>query len=537
MILNKESYCKGFLWGVATSAYQAEGGYNGKNQPQTNWARVEKEKDVAPLGNAAEFWTRYPEDFANCRKMGLSAFRLGLEWSRVQPSLSRKPSQPPTMDGAALDHYAEMLIECRNNGLEPVVTLHHFVHPAWLGDDPWLEPSTVDHFIHYVQSAVLHVNSALTSRGYPAVRYYITINEPNMLLFNTYLSGQFPSTAQHGFKTAIKACCNLLCAHIKAYNVIHDMYETQGWVQPMVSLNNYCSDLYWADKLLLDLLALREHNIQLMDINNHVRKKRNAFETTLAEANIPLRKNLSYWFGTFCKKLTDKLCCLYFDIHGFKPLTDGLLESSREKVLDYIAVDYYDPFSAHLFRPPELWDHEFKNKSIHSWLMNTISSKWWDWRVLPQGLRFFCQYYADEFQGRPILIAENGMALRRKTNNKNSHRRDRISRSQFLELHVGEVVNMLNEGIPLIGYLHWSLFDNYEWGTYTPRFGLYSIDYQRGCDRAPVDHLGDCPSATYAKLVGLFKSRSPETDVSVHPPGSAGVSPAEIAAKMASLPG
>ena len=70
MILNKESYCKGFLWGVATSAYQAEGGYNGKNQPQTNWARVEKEKDVAPLGNAAEFWTRYPEDGLVCISLG-----------------------------------------------------------------------------------------------------------------------------------------------------------------------------------------------------------------------------------------------------------------------------------------------------------------------------------------------------------------------------------------------------------------------------------------------------------------------------------
>src|SRR5664279_5995437 len=53
-------------------------------------------------------------------------------------------------------------------------------------------------------------------------------------------------------------------------------------------------------------------------------------------------------------------------------------------------------------------------------------------------------------------------------------RRDRITRSQFLRLHLHEVERIRKAGIPLLGYFHWSLFDNYEWGTYTPRFGLYS---------------------------------------------------------------
>ena len=71
-----------FLWGVATSAYQAEGGYNGPGQPQTNWAAAEARGDVASTGRAADFWNRYEEDFARCRALGLNAFRLGLEWSR-----------------------------------------------------------------------------------------------------------------------------------------------------------------------------------------------------------------------------------------------------------------------------------------------------------------------------------------------------------------------------------------------------------------------------------------------------------------------
>ena len=496
----------GFLWGVSTSAYQSEGGYNGDQQPQTNWARAEADEAVMRLGQAAEFWTRYADDFALCRKMGLSAFRLSLEWSRVQPTFANRPSAPPAFDYAALDHYADMLAACREHGLEPVVTLHHFTHPAWLGADPWLEPSTAGHFVDYVRVAVRHVNRVLAGRGHAPVRYYITINEPNMLLFNTYLGRQFPSAARRGFQSAKQACCQLLCAHVAAYNAIHDLHEAEGWAAPMASVNNYCSDLYWADKLLLDLLALRERQIPEAAALEYVRQKRTAFENALGQAEIPVQKRLSHCFGAASKHLCDWLCRRHLSLKAFAPFFDSLRLSPRARVFDYLALDYYDPFTAHIFRPPSLRDHEFQNKSFHSWVMTTVSSKWWDWRVLPRGLRFFCRYYAEEFPGKPVLIAENGMAQRRRRDNATSHRRDRITRSQFIGLHLQEVVNIVREGIPLIGYMHWSLFDNYEWGTYTPRFGLFSLDYQKGADRIAVDPHGDCPSKSYAEFIKRIKS-------------------------------
>jgi beta-glucosidase len=120
-----------FLWGVATSAYQSEGGYNGPDQPQTNWAAAEKKGDVAKSGLCSDFWNRYSEDFTRCRQLGLNAFRLGIEWSRVQPTYVDRKGPPTPFDYRALDHYVDMLAKCRDNGLEPVVTLHHFVHPSW----------------------------------------------------------------------------------------------------------------------------------------------------------------------------------------------------------------------------------------------------------------------------------------------------------------------------------------------------------------------------------------------------------------------
>jgi 6-phospho-beta-galactosidase len=185
------------------------------------------------------------------------------------------------------------------------------------------------------------------------------------------------------------------------------------------------------------------------------------------------------------------------------------MASPRSQVFDYIAIDYYDPFVAHIFRLPSFSDFEFKVKDFRGWLMSGITSKWWDWRCLPEGLHFFCQFYSREFRGVtapnqdcPILIGENGMALRRKPDNSiATRRRDQMHRSEFLTAHIRQVKRLLQEGVPMLGYLHWSLTDNYEWGSYTPRFGLFSLDFTNGTDRLVEDHLGDRPSKTYAQLI------------------------------------
>lgn len=491
-----------FLWGVATSAYQSEGGYNRPGMPQTNWSQAEQRGDVERVGSAADFWRRYREDFHRCRRLGLNAFRLSIEWSRIQPTLSASSGQPPEFDYQALDAYSEILCECRAHGLEPLVTLHHFVHPAWLGTDAWLKPAAIDHYIDYIRTAVPYINRKMVARGHAPVRYYISINEPNMLVLNTYLGQQFPSLARRGLRTAIQALDHLLSAHVLGYNVIHAIYRDADWSTPFVTLNTYCSDLYWCEKLLLDLLSLREKSIQPRAINTHIRSRAIAFEAKLTQAALPLRTDLVSLMGAAFRKFLNWLGLRWFDIAQFPCLLSTLTALPEQALLDYVAIDYYDPFLAHTFRYPAGWDHEFKNNSPIAWVMNAITSKWWDWTAVPQGLYFFCHYYANEFPGRPLIIAENGMALRKRCDNSYSLRRDKLSRSEFLRLHIEVVIRIVRDGIPLVGYLHWSLFDNYEWGSYTPRFGLYSLNYETGDGaRLDSDHLGDSPAKTYAFLI------------------------------------
>jgi beta-glucosidase/6-phospho-beta-glucosidase/beta-galactosidase len=322
-----------------------------------------------------------------------------------------------------------------------------------------------------------------------------------MLVLNTYLGSQFPSNSQRTLRSATTACNNLLRAHILAYNCLHDLYEREAWGQPMVTLNTFASDVYWSDKLVFDLLSMRERQVSVADSLRYLQCKATEFNTALRASGINQRLGLRHHSGTVLKNFFQWVAKYHLSSDSFTPVARQLDQSPRRRVLDYLALDYYDPFCAHAFRFPKWWDHEFRNDSLRDWVMNSVTSKWWDWRALPKGLRFFCEYYAEDFGQRPVLIAENGMALRRDINNRYSDRVDQISRSDFMELHTREVITMVRDGVPLFGYMHWSLFDNYEWGTFSPRFGIFSLDYQKGTARIANDHYGDCPSATYARII------------------------------------
>lgn len=497
-----------FFWGVASSGYQCEGGYNEPGQPQNNWSAAEASGAVMPTGSAADFWNRYEEDFARCQAMGLNAFRLSIEWPRVQPSASVEKCAPPAFDPAALDGYADRIAACRRHGMEPVVTLQHFTHPAWLGVDAWLDDATPELFEKFTATTVAHINRRLIdAHGQKPIAWFVTLNEPNMLVLNTYLNRQFPGGGSGGLPVGVVAYNRLLAAHVRAYNAIHDIYEAERWAAPQVTMNTFCSDVYWSENMLLDLLCLREQGIPRAELSKHFRERAKALREAVFAAQLPFYSDIFVWTGRLVHWLSDQLAPRYANADTYAYFLDTLEKSKRPRVLDYLGLDYYDPFTRHIFRPPSFADLEFKSKGLRSHLMNGVSRKWWDWHILPEGLHFFCKYYSEQF-GRGILIAENGMALRRKFDNSVADpRRDKVTRSKFLEAHVREVQRLVADGVPMIGYLHWSVTDNYEWGSYTPRFGLFTIDYQNKAARCVGDHLGDRPSETYARLIKEDRAR------------------------------
>lgn len=112
----------GFLWGAAISAYQSEGG----NTNSDAWLMENLKPSMFKerSGDACDSYHRYAEDFAIAGGLGFNCYRLGVEWSRIEPSEGY-------FSEAELDHYARMLEACRARGLKPMVTLNHFTTPLW----------------------------------------------------------------------------------------------------------------------------------------------------------------------------------------------------------------------------------------------------------------------------------------------------------------------------------------------------------------------------------------------------------------------
>jgi len=492
-----------FLVGVATSGYQSEGGFNGSGEPHNNWGACEQAGRVERTGRAVDFWNRYRGDFELARGMGLNSFRLSIEWARVQPTFTNATGRAPAFDGAAVDAYADRVAAIRDSGMEPVLTLQHFTHPAWLGVDAWLDDATPGAFRAYVEFAVTRLNHRLCDHyGQPPVAWYVTINEPNMLVLNTYLNRIFPGGPGAGIPVGLRAYNRLLAAHVRAYNAIHDLYERHGWPRPMVSMNTFCSDVYWSENLLLDLLSFRENGIASGEAVDYFHSRADALSRHFTQIALQRRTDLAALAGAGLHRLANFFASRAATNNAFEFLFNETVRASRPEALDFLGLDYYDPFASHALRAPDFSDLEFKSPSIAAHLLDVLACKWWDWHFLPEGLSAFCRYYASAFPRKALLIAENGMALRSRVDESGGEpRRDRMTRSGYLEAHLREVRGLLHEGIPLAGYLHWSLTDNYEWGSFTPRFGLYRIDYQGDLRRVEVDYLGDAPSRTYERLV------------------------------------
>jgi len=167
---------EGFRWGTATAAHQVEG--NNVNNDWWEWEHREGSVCVEPSGDACDQYHRYPEDLRLAAALGFDNYRFSVEWSRVEPEEGH-------FSRAALDHYRRVCAECLANGLEPVVTFHHFTTPRWAAaDGGWADPRIVDRFGRFCERTVAHLGD-LIGRA-------CTINEPNVVAYVGYQVGAFP---------------------------------------------------------------------------------------------------------------------------------------------------------------------------------------------------------------------------------------------------------------------------------------------------------------------------------------------------------
>jgi len=198
------TFPEGFVWGVAAASHQIEGG-NWNN----DWWEFEHRPDtqcVEPSGDCTNSFHLYADDVALVREHGFAAYRFSIEWSRIEP-------EDGEFSIAALDYYRRVLAECHEQGVQPVVTFHHFSNPRWVAAfGGWESPQIVDRFTRYCERTVEHLGD-LISIG-------CTINEPNILALMGYVVGVWPPGRAQDLGGYSAVNDNLARAHRSAYDVI-----------------------------------------------------------------------------------------------------------------------------------------------------------------------------------------------------------------------------------------------------------------------------------------------------------------------------
>ncbi|MBI3894089.1 MAG: family 1 glycosylhydrolase [Candidatus Wallbacteria bacterium] len=343
---------------------------------------------------------------------------LGNNAYRFSVEWARLEPEEGRFDEREAAHYRAVLEACKANGLTPIVTLFHFTLPRWLAaKGGWLSPSTPALFARYAAFAA--------ARFGDLADLWCTLNEPVVYLGAGYLKGVFPPGILD-LRQALIVMENLARGHALAAKAIkeHDRKSLAKNGPPAV-----------------------------VTIAHHMR----VFDPARSwhPIDIVATRVVDYIFNkAFLDAITRGR--LYFNIPGF-PRVDVVIPGGKHS-LDILGINYYSrdliKFNP---RSPLLSDQLHPRDAQLTDL---------GWEIYPEGLyRLLVGTWKD--YGLPILVTENGIA-----DGSDS------KRSEFLRQHLQAMARAMKDGVPVLGYLHWSLLDNFEWAEgFWPRFGLYSVDY------------------------------------------------------------
>jgi beta-glucosidase len=489
-----------FLWGAATAGYQVEGDiYNNDWDFFTSDAAIHAR--VAALGTLAsppEHFRLRPagpavhhanlhvlqDDLDRCRALGMNAYRFSVEWSRIEP-------HPGDWRADVLEHYYVQVVRAiKARHMEPVLTLQHMTLPRWVltpsnvnqtlvqaatksvatsglalatlmafgvpaalglaafrlplaGESQafrrslrgWESAETVDRYITYVRFVV----SRLRDEG---VQFWLTLNEPvGSLIGLGYLGGIWPAGFSLDGDRAYRAYMHLLKAHVRAYHAIKALQP-----EAHVSLAHHIA---YCKVSTERVLAVRGANTAA------TRQADYFYHQHFLDAVIDGRVDVAIQHEPARRR--------YVDSQQFF----GIAPSAWRPTLDFIGLNYYrvvyvrhDPLLTAV--AGRCWGGVPKTNEVPGMQRNALA-----WEVCPEGLYVILQHLARRYN-RPILITENGMAEA-----VDKHR------ASYIIAHVQQVQRARRAGVDVLGYLHWTIVDNYEWAYQyeaRARFGLFRVN-------------------------------------------------------------
>ncbi len=344
---------EGFLWATGEDAYQHEGG-----NLNNDWARWESQipspvEGGYTCGRSVDFYNRYEDDFSLAKLDGQNAHRIGIEWSRVEPSEG-------SYDEEAFRHYKVMLASMKRRGFTVFFNIWHFTLPLWAADiGGWESERVMARWEAFVRECALRFGRH--------VDYWSTMIDSQIYALAGYGIGEIPPNRKD-IKLAVKIYRTLIHAHAKAYHIIkeHDAVTENGKTKiPKVGMI-YFFFHYQPKSFFMDRVVAGQTD-RIFNWN---------FLDAIHTGNI----DISILLGPSVKE------------------PDELLKGT----LDWIGVNYYtrEILSFNPLKPGMI-----NRTSCSSYPVTDMG-----WEIYPEGMYHICKTIARRYKDVPIMIAESGLA-------------------------------------------------------------------------------------------------------------------------------
>lgn len=423
-----------FTWGVATSAYQIEGGRtDGKGD--SIWDRFAHTSGRIANGEtgdvACDHYHRWRQDVDIMKELGVDAYRFSVAWTRILPEGRGR------IEDRGLAFYDRLVDALLDAGIEPWLTLYHWDLPQILEEEGgWRNRATVDAFAEYT--------ATVAGRLGDRVKNWITINEPWVAAMVGHLEGVH-APGLKDWKAALAAGHHLLLAHGRGASAIRGSVPSAR-----VGIALDCRPSYPASDHPEDLAAQRHFD---------------GF------------RNRWFFDPTFGRGYPADMMDSYRKsgrIEGDGPnwLVDGDLDVIAQP-LDFLGINYYTSIVI------GEGNRESEDTGVEPGPEPPDGYTEMGWPITPQALTDFLNRVSAEYSPAEIVITENGASF---SDGPGPDGRVRDTRRiAYLSDHIDAVISARREGVPVNGYFVWSLLDNFEWARgYSQRFGLVWVDQLTG---------------------------------------------------------
>ncbi|KHE71752.1 GH1 family beta-glucosidase [Halobacillus sp. BBL2006] len=412
-------------WGAATASYQIEGAAHEDGRTPSIWDEFAHAPGNVKNGDhgdeACDSYHRYQEDVQHLKDLGVDLYRFSISWSRVIPQGTGE------LNPKGVAYYRNLIEELLKNGIEPMITLYHWDLPQVLQEEGgWENRSTTDAFHEYAV--------AMFKEFGDVVKNWITINEPWCASFlSNYLGIHAPGKTD--LQAGVDVAHHLLLAHGKSVQSFRDLVPdgeigyapNVGWLQPYTPSE--------ADK-------------------------------KACERSMMWQKE---WFmdPVFKGSYPEELIQLFEEHQAFLKIEEGDLDIISQPI-DFMGINYYTGSLGRykedggLFQVEEIALDERRTDI--------------GWPIYSDGFYRVLTNIHETYGYVPIYITENGACYNDEVENGKVNDQERID---YLKQHLTALHRSIQAGVPIKGYIVWSLLDNFEWAEgYEKRFGIIHVNYR-----------------------------------------------------------